>query len=489
MEPDEIRNYIEAHQRKIQSYDLKSEYYQGFNSNIFMISKGTESWKKNRIDNRLPVPYAANIVTTYTGYMAKPGNIKYITEDDNFNETLSQIFEKNNEDLKTSTNFEKCLGLGEVFELHYHDGDFPRFANISPRKMIPVYDNKIEPELKNVIYYYKTSANILEEQLTKSIDYYNVWIYDDANITVYKSEKGWAEGTPVITPHKYNQVPVIHYHVLDEVETTQENNDFFYLTGLPYYPAIYEDVKRLIDANDRILSEDVADELQRFAQAYLKIRGYLYDDKQEDADGRTDLDKAKYDRIIQLLDDTGDAEFLTKNMDASFLQFSIEKIEKLIIKMSNMVDFSDPKAIQESGYAFRLQMLAMEFAAIKYESNYTQGLQKRIELLKDIGSIDTQYKLDEDVQVEIKWIRNIPVEVERIINNLISLANAGLISEQTAIENVPGEIIQDPEREKQRLEEEEQEREENQANFDLQARRITNNVIGEEEPEEEDENE
>lgn len=440
----EIQAYIAAHSNKVLSYKEKVEYSEGFNSHIFDILKGADTNRPNRIDNRVPIAYANLVTTTFTGYMASPGNIKQMAKDDAFNESLGEIYKKNKETLMTTEEFRKCLSLGDCFELHWHDGESPRFKIVSPQKMIPVYNNEMDNELSHAIYYYITS-DVIEEK-----NVYNVWVYDTKEIQVFSSTEGWAEGEPRVFQHSYGQVPVVHYNINPEVEIELNNNDF-YSNLFPYYPAVYEKVKKLIDSNDRVLSEDVLDELQRFANAYLKIRGLLYDDIDRDDDGRTKEDKVKYERIIQFLEKEGDAEFMTKEVDSAFLEFSFNKVEKLIYKMSNIVDFSDPKAIQESGYAFRLQLLSMEFAAITYETYFTLGLQKRISLLKAIASQDPSYNLDENVEVNISWVRNIPVELEKFVGNITTLASNGLISEKTAVEQLPKELIPDPEEEIKRL--------------------------------------
>lgn len=464
MTKEEIQAYIQQHSYKVESYKKKFEYAEGFNSHIFNILKGGESWKPNRIDNRVPIAYANLITTNYTGYMAKPGNIKQagIGESDTFNENLQRIFKKNNEKLVTTEEFKTAVSLGDSFEIHWFDGDVPRFKNVSPEKVIPIYSDTLDEELESAIYYY-TTTDILTKNIT-----YNVIVYEKDSYTEYISQEGWAEGEGTTEKHSYGSVPVIHYHVNPPAIGSLENNEF-YTPYFKYYPAIFEKVKKLIDANDRVLSEDVLDELQRFASAYLKIRGLLYDDVQRDKDGRTDEDKVKSDRIIHLCESTGDAEFLTKEIDSNFLEFSFNRVEKLVYKICNMVDFSDPKAIQDSGYAFRLQLLSMEFAAITYEIYFTLGLQKRIELLKNITALtkDSRLILDPEVEVNINWIRNIPVELEKLINNISTLAREGLISEKTAIEQIPSEIIPDPVEELKRLDEEGQEEPEEEIEKDM----------------------
>jgi len=391
-------------------YQRNRAYYEGKNVKILQRKK-----EINREPNWIvSVPYARKIIKTVSGYMYKPGLITYSSDNDNYIDALNAVFDQNHEQTKTSSIGEQTSMQGVGYEIHYTVDMTPMFSKLPADKGIPIYDYSIEPELKAFIYFYQ-----IEDVIHLYIYYADViehWIKKkdfgdrDIDFRIDKSVPQFVEETP----HEYDMVPVNVYKNNEE-----EIGDF--------EPVLY-----LIDAYDA-LATDCMNELDRFANAYLVLKGLSLSDQ--------DARNIKELRIFEDLDEKATVQLLTKQIPSEYFQFLSDFYRKEIHKQSHVPNFiEDATGGQLSGVAIDKLLYDFEFIATTKEQLFREGLRRRIDLINTILR-KTQGDIGDEWDVDIHFQRNKPQNMKEnaeIINLLM-----GIISQETLVnEYVP--FVDDP---------------------------------------------
>jgi len=157
-------------QRKI---DSQKRYAGGYNVAILGRAAHEEP------DSRIPLPIARKGIRFVTGYMAKPGQIVYSSDDNYVADTLQPIFDSNDEQLLTQELFETDLQHGEAWEYHYTEDGEKRFVEVPYGQCIPIWNSELPPKLVGMVRYYK-------EREPDGEDKCEAYFYDDVSITKYE---------------------------------------------------------------------------------------------------------------------------------------------------------------------------------------------------------------------------------------------------------------------------------------------------------------
>lgn len=360
-------------------------------------------------DHRIVVSYARKIINTVTGYMYKDGLITYATENEKYLDIVKGIFQANREAVKTSQIGRQTSIQGVGYELHYVEGEqtgdaklpvaaIPRFAKVEAAQMIPLYNYDLEPELSVVIRHYKFPGG-------QNIDVY----YPDRVFEYYLKENLQGEHDLDVRgehAHSYGRVPVVVFRNNEELQ-----GDF-------------DNVKTLIDAYDVLISDSM-NEFDRFAWAYLIMKGFELDEEQAKTLKRT--------RVFEGLDPEDAINFLTKDVDSEFIAFLAERIRTEIHRQSHVPDFVEEKTGgQLSGIAISKLLYDFEFIAATKELYFKEGLYQRLDLLDAIiGRRDGNIGSREEVNIVME--RNIPQN--DLENAEVFGKYDGRISRQTLMEN------------------------------------------------------
>jgi len=423
MSEKQIKEAIEELKRRSLIYQGIETYYLIKNKTI-MAQGSTDS----EIGNKIPISYGRKIINTITGYMYRPGNIGYSSENEKYLEILEDIFYYNKEDLITSSLGRIQSIYGVAYELHYIDEikgkPVPRFSPIKPKYLLPIYDHSIDPVMVAAIRWSAVHKSANDKKEFIDVYYSDVMMKfqyeDNANLLpitfAVKDEKGKEiKGTEI--EHYYGQVPVAEYC---------NNEEMF---------GDYQPVIKLIDAYDLLISDSM-DEVERFALAYLILIGMSV--KKED------IDEIKRKRVLELMEQ-GKAEFLTKTVDVAFIQFVRDWLKEEIHKQSQIPDMSDEHfAGNQSGVAIRYKLNDLENICTIKEIYFQEGLYQRIELIDSF--ID---KTEGDVggvrDIGITFTRNIPanyLEISQIVKGLRGHVSLKTILEELVpfVENAQEEI-------------------------------------------------
>ena len=377
-------------------------------------------------DNRVPVPIGSRIVQIRKGYFAKPGNIRYTSPDSNYIERVKEIFDYNDEELKSSELYEMAAGLGYCFELLSYNmsGDIKQYV-IDPRNGYMVRSEDLDM-IPLGFAYYVYNIDTREETMT---------VYYKNDILTYKKDNSnqWVVAEQML--HPFGDVPAVEY-VCNR-----------------YALPIYFNVISLIDELDKTISNSYANELERFAQSYLLMLKRFNNATDPDT-GLTYMELLK-DR--RLFDGLGEGEsitdvnqaigFLTKPSRGQDAAEAADRYERLIYNMSMTADPNGENIGVSSGIALKLKLLPMEWATSGDEAYFSKGLQERLRL---IGNVLFALENASPEMVTINFIRNIPVDVMALAEEAGALQ--GILSKETILEQFPASIVPNVADELDRLE-------------------------------------
>lgn len=412
-EADKLQELIELNAEKATNYEKLLNYYKGKHATIEEKSKADPNLPNNKIVNN----YASYITDLQVGYfIAKP--IAYRIQDNDMNEMIDDILTDSDEHDMNTEIAKDCSIYGEGFEIVYLDEEGAlRLARLNPSNVIPIYDNTIQRRLKGAIRYYEDEEEVLHAE-----------VYTNNTIEYWEDgEDGFANTETV--EHYFGEVPIIHYINNEEIM-----GDF-------------EQVLSLIDDYNARIS-DSADDIEYFADAYLKI-------KNMSATTNEDLKEMRENKAI-LVEENGDVDFITKgnggNPGPGSTDGHISVVNNNIHKFSKTPDFSDEKfAGNVSGVAIKYKLLSMEQVTGIKERKFTKGLNKRFRII--IDHLNKKFSNEyEHRDIKPVFTRNIPDNIKELSEVVKSLA--GIVPTETLLALLP--FIEDPNMELKLLKSEEQ---------------------------------
>jgi SPP1 family phage portal protein len=417
MTTEEIKKYVEQISQNAIRRNTQKAYHSG--NHVALLQPEA----KPNPDVRAPVPFARKSVALIKGYMAKPGNIVY--QGSYYDSTLQPIYDYNDEQLTTADELEDCLIHGVCYELHWMDeSSIKQFYPVPVEQGMPIFSDSLKPELIGFIWH-----RVLSDKSEIATYYDATTKYDFTKEKDAKAE--WKTGDE--SPHGYGVVPIN----IGKIDRDYRN--------------LFDHVLPLIDLYDKLISEDVGNELQRFNNAIMLMAERI-DTTSTDDDGRTMVDRLKEMRLIDGLspdgsDVRGKVAFATRDVPTAFLEFSAKQVERLIYEMLMIVNPNDDSFATASGIAQAYKLLAMEYLCAGIESYFSRFLQNRIKIISGLTSElgDSTDGMDE---VTIEFKRNLPHNLAEIADVMSKLN--GLVSEETLIGLLPNSLVPDIEAELKR---------------------------------------
>ena len=207
---------------------------------------------------------------------------------------------------------------------------------------------------------------------------------------------------------------------------------------------IAENVMSLIDAYDRSLS-DCNSEVEAFKLAYLLIKGAEIDDEELEKARRTGT------FVLPALADNVGMEYLIKEINDTFIENHLNRLEKNIYRFSSTPDLTDQAFKQSSsGIAMKFKLFALETRCVMFERKFHEA---NMYMFKVLASSLKKKNIDFDyMETVVEYKRTIPVDLEYIANCQAKLK--GLVSEQTRLNLA--EFVDDAEYEKELMKKEQE---------------------------------
>ena len=376
--------------------------------------KPKPEWKP---DNRIAVNFAKYIVDTMNGYFI--GNpIKIIGDDgeeaiEDYVEFLDQYNDQDDNNAELS---KICSIFGKGYEMYYNDdAGNVGIVYLDPMEAFMIYDDSVLRKERYFVRLYRDVDNVLHGSVSDELKIR--WFTLKGKIVWDKEEK----------EHYFDGVPATEY---------QENKEC---------QGIFEPVMSMINAYNKAVSEK-ANDVDYFADAYLKIIGTLLDE-----------DELKHIRSDRVINFDGDAEnliidFLQKPDGDVTQEHLIDRLEKLIFQIAMVANISDENFGTASGIAMAYKLQAMNNLRKTKERKFTSGMNRRYKLIFSNPSRHMGIEKDDWVKLHYKFTPNVPanlLEESQIAQNL-----SGVVSQETQLGVLS--VVDNPKAEIERIDKEEE---------------------------------
>jgi SPP1 family phage portal protein len=375
-------------------------YYNGDPSELRKIWNHREASRISP-NNFSPSGYPRYIVDIMAGYMGSPESINYVGEG-KYKELIDAINKKNHENTLTSKQIKQAGIFGKSCELHFieKDGDkvIPRFVDVSPMQVEPVYSTSIAKELLAVIWQQENMMRVY---------------YADRTDVYTKAEGVWEFSKEV--PNDYGMVP----WVITQNNSTSTPTWLCVKNYVDIIDALQTNTLNALDRHARgtlITSLEKTDELVKNLSALNAVFGM---EKGDQGNGKDFFD------------------FVEQNLDPDLREAMLNHFINELHKISGIFDFTKLDLGQDpSGTALKYRIYPMELKASEIVAYRQEGLERRYELIDAL--IESMTVMGVNTKVEpltIKIERNIPDNMKAILeeNNLM----AGYVDSQTLIERIP----------------------------------------------------
>lgn len=414
------REYIPRYVRDQNYYEVKTD----------ILKRTMTDGKPN---NRLAHGFCRYITNMSTSYFAgKP--IRYQVQDEPYKEALGSIFDKN---YINSLNFEVAKeaskkGIGFLLMFLNEAGEL-RIKKMDAESIIPIYSVSLDEFLEAAVHIwqsYDIDGNLLYEYAD---------VYDDTYIYHYERRQGIGNylqrRQEPVEAHMLGDIPVMVFWNNEE-----QIGDF-------------EPHISLIDAYDMAQS-DTANDMEYFTDAYLCIRGAseimeegLAGDGGEE-DGKKAIREFRKNKIL-LLDESGQAEWLVKNVNDTATENYKSRLYKDIFFLAQVPALSDENfAGNLSGIAIKYKLIGVEELALMKENCFRSAQTKLIRMLTDYLNTRMNKNWDPDA-VEQKYERNFIDNVSDAIEDVKNVE--GIVSRQTQLDMMPSSIVDDTSEEMERI--------------------------------------
>lgn len=402
MTPELLAEYMSKHKTEINNrYQRLHDAYE----NKYKIStmKKKPDWKP---DNRIPVNFAKYITDTMNGFFIGIP-IKTTCDDEAISKYLEFLDQYNDQDDNNAELSKICSIYGKGYEMYYVD----EIGNIgitflTPMDAFMIYDDSILERPLFFVRHYLDADNVE----------WGSW--SDGQVVQHFVNRGSYKWIDDPRPHGFSGVPAVEFVENDE------------------RMGIFESALPMIDAYNKAISEK-ANDVDYFADAYLKILGAKLDEEE--------LDILRSKRIINFDGDGASdliVDFLQKPNGDTTQENLINRLERLIFQISMVANISDENFGTSSGIALKYKLLSMSNLAKVKERKFTSGMNRRYKLI--FSNPVSGMQKDSWVKIKYQFTQNFPaniLEESQIAGNL-----AGVTSQETqlkvlsVVDNVQQEI-------------------------------------------------
>lgn len=392
LELDNVQNILNEHQWfKNEKYYRNLKYYEGYHDILNRQMKDI-----NKPNNKIVINLPSFTTDIRTGYFSgEPLN--FSSEEDEITRKINNILDYNDfQDVNTELDRLTSI-YGHAFLILYIDKDANiRLATETPDNMIIVYDNSLEKNIVGAVrYYYYTDVSDNEQKV------YMV-IYNQDMIEYYQGKVGAPELVN-LEENYFDGIPVIEF-------LENENRK-----------GCYEDAISIVDAIESVISSSV-NEIEYFDNAYLLLKNLAGTTKK-------DIEDMKENRVM-LVEDDGDAKFLTKTVDDEYTQNLINRLVNDYHKVTKTPNLTDEKfAGNVSGVSLKFKLFALEKDMAKKESKWKKSLQRMLELICTILNIkgsNIDYR-----DIKITFTRALPTNATEQADLVAKLT--GIVSLETLL--------------------------------------------------------
>lgn len=357
-------------------------------------------------DNRIVVNFPKYIVDTMNGFFL--GNpIKVVADDDAVSAFVEYLDQYNDQDDNNAELSKLCSIFGHGFEMYYTDENAELcITYLSPMEAFMVYDESI---IERPLFFVRRYVDRQNNEFGS---------ISDANGVRNFMVTGGLRWLDEWTPHYFDGVPATEY-----VENAERQG-------------IFEPVLSMVNAYNKAISEK-ANDVDYFADAYLKILGAAVDDE--------DIHFIRDTRVLNLTGEDAEkiiAEFMDKPSSDTTQENLLSRLEKLIFHISMVANISDENFGASSGIALKYKLQAMSNLEKTKERKFTSGMNRRYQLL--FSHPASKAPKDAWVNLRYQFTPNFPANL--LEEAQIAAQMEGITSHETqlkvlsVVDNVPAEL-------------------------------------------------
>ena len=230
------------------------------------------------------------------------------------------------------------------------------------------------------------------------------------------------------------------YHVDDSfTEVSEPTENMFgevpvrvgHISAYKEHDTLFNELKDLQDAYETNLS-DIVNEISDYRLAYLIMLGCSVNYKDKDEHGKTQLDYMKEKGIINANEKDVIIKFLTKDINDTFIQNTLDTLKKNIYEISSHIDTNEKLQSNTSGSALRNRLIGLEQRVRDSEGSMKNIIQGRMyflfKLFKKVENINYDYR-----DMSVKFTLNIPQDDLLMAQTLSQFGIGENISLKTAL--------------------------------------------------------
>ena len=418
LQVSDILSIIMEHKQYSSKYRKNEQYYDG-QHNILNRKNSDPSKPNNKVICDLPA-YTVDVRTGY--FSGEP--IVFSSDNKEQHEAIREIIEYNDFHYLNSELDIMSSIYGHAFMIVYIDEDgLIRMGVDDPYNTIVIHDNSIEHKVMGALRYFEYNDTVTHDAKIKITLYTKETIYElDGPINA-----------PVVVSEELNifgDIPVIEF-----IENSNRCGSF-------------EKHTSIVDAIESILSSTI-NEIEYFDNAYLHLKGVVENLAELDNFDGDPFEDMKNNRTLITLGD-GDAKFLTKNINDTYIQNTLERLTDDYHKLTKTPALNDENFGNTSGVSLKYKLFNLEKDVSRKESKWRKSLQKVFKLITtyhNIKSMNFDYR-----DIKITFVRALPHNEAEMADIISKLYN--IVSHKTLLAQL--DFVEDPEYEIQQLEKEKQ---------------------------------
>lgn len=400
-------------QRIIYKHRYNSRYNKSLDNRYKVIKEGLpilnrkSRFDDNPINNKINNDFFGEIVDFKTGYFAgKPFSYSYSKTDeseevtggetaiDEASKTLSDFVTRNNmydKDLEMTKQSAICGYCGRLF---YHDLDGNERVMIIPGYQTIILSRTTICEPEYAVRYFLTT-DIKDNKIWK------VEFYDTENIYYFEG----------------------NLSNLQFVKQEINLYDYCPLQGIPNNNELIGDAEKVIQAindYDRNISDN-SNDIEAFSSAYMVFENIMADDKE--------IEKAQKSGAIKFKTgpNGGKVYYLTKDVNDTFTENHLNRLEKDIYKFSKTPNLNDETFGNASGISLKFKLLGLETKCGMFEAKCDSAA---VYMFKLLASAWQKKKITIDpLQCYIEYKRNFPLDIVGEAQAAQTLINTGMPKE------------------------------------------------------------
>lgn len=375
------------------NYDKIENYYLGKTDAL-------ENYTNTQRSNlKINLNYLKKFVKEETAYsVGNPITYQSKNKDGKAVEALDNILEnyRENHDIDA---FNVMVTYGLVYEVHFIDKRGELQARyIKPTEGYHEEDN--QGELTAFIHVYKVKEYYEETESYEVVTYIDNYLSD--KIETYKYYNGEYKLIDE-TEHYFGEIPVGLAKISED----------------RWKDTIYSDIKGIQDALETNLS-DISNEISDFRNSYMILRGLTIEEE--------DVENFKKNTIIEIPNSDGNAEWLIKNINDSFIRNTIGSLHEKLYEITSHLNHNDAQQMSNaSGIALKSRLIALTQRCSINEGAFRELLKTRIRIAFTYLSISKNEHYDWK-NINIRFTPTIPND-DTVTADIISKLDGKLSAE------------------------------------------------------------